>query len=329
MSFLQLEDITKRYEQGGSLALSVPLLEVEKGKRLGIAGETGSGKSTLLKIMGGLEKPDTGKVFFEGEPVFRALDKLIPGHPGIAYLSQHFELPKFLRVHDFLEDEYVMPTNEASQIFEACEVTHLMSKDTRALSGGEKQRIAMAKMLTYAPRLLLLDEPFSNLDQTHKRSMRNALDTIDQLLDTTMIMVSHEPKDLLSWADHLWVLEGGHIVQSGDPKTIYQQPASAYVAGLFGEYNFLSPEKWGSAQALLHQAEGKLIVRPESAVISYARETANGKIEKVHFQGMYDRVQVAMDNDENIISYTQSNGHEVGHRVEVKLQVEGNKKGFR
>ncbi|HEY8968242.1 MAG TPA: ATP-binding cassette domain-containing protein, partial [Puia sp.] len=139
---------------------------LSKGWRMAVAGETGSGKTSLLKTIAGLMPG--GRVFFEGQRVLGPLEKLIPGHPGIAYLSQQFELPQHLRIEQVLEYANELPEEEAQELFRVCQIDHLMKRKTHQLSGGERQRIALAKLLIAAPRLLLLDEPFSNLDMIHK-----------------------------------------------------------------------------------------------------------------------------------------------------------------
>ncbi|HYC87430.1 MAG TPA: ATP-binding cassette domain-containing protein, partial [Chryseosolibacter sp.] len=112
-------------------------------QKLAIAGETGSGKTTLLKIIAGLAQPDAGHVLFENARVAGPDEKLVPGHPHIAYLSQHFELPKFLRVEQVLEYANNFVDDEAQTLFEICEISHLLQRKTADLSGGEAQRIAL------------------------------------------------------------------------------------------------------------------------------------------------------------------------------------------
>lgn len=139
-----------------------------KGHRLAIAGETGSGKSTLLKMIAGLVQPDGGEILFNDKQVTGPDDNLVPGHAGIAYLTQDYELPRFLRVEQVLTYAGNKPVKKSARLIEVCRISHLLGRKTDELSGGERQRIALAKLLLTSPRLLLLDEPFSNLDRTHK-----------------------------------------------------------------------------------------------------------------------------------------------------------------
>ena len=254
---------------------------LSKGWKMAVAGETGSGKTTLLKTIAGLAQAEKGTVSFEGQRVLGPLEKLIPGHPGIAYLSQQFELPQHLRIEQVLEYANELPEEEAQALFRVCQIDHLMKRKTHQLSGGERQRIALAKLLIASPRLLLLDEPFSNLDMIHKEVLKSVIRDIGQRLDITCMLVSHDPLDTLSWADEILVLRDGKLVQQGPPMQVYQAPVDEYVAGLFGKYNLI---------------DGR-IVRPEGiAVFSTQQPGAlKGRVETVSFWGSFYEATVLTD----------------------------------
>jgi len=220
---------------------------LQKNQRLAIAGETGSGKSTLLKIIAGLVTPAGGSVSFEGKRVSGPLERLIPGQPGIAYLSQHFELWHNYRVAEILDYNNDLEPADATHLYQLCHIDHLLGRRTDQLSGGERQRIALARLLVHPPRLLLLDEPFSNLDMNHKRTLKTVIKNIAQKFDITAILVSHDPYDTLTWADRLIVLKDAQIIQQGPPREVYEQPLDEYTAGLLGDYTlhnggFIRPE---------------------------------------------------------------------------------------
>jgi len=206
-------------------------------QNLAIAGETGSGKSTLLKMIGGLVQPDAGDIYFEGEKVIGPLNQLIPGHKHIAYLSQHFELRNNYVVFDFLDYGSEMTAAEGDELYKLCEIDHLLQRKTNSgLSGGERQRIALAKILTKGPKLLLLDEPFSNLDALHKQTIKQVIHQLQQRFGLSIILVSHEAADLLPWADEMMLMQAGKIIQKDTPEKIYHEPLNAYVAGLLGAF---------------------------------------------------------------------------------------------
>ncbi len=265
-------------------------------EKLAVAGETGSGKSTLLKIVAGLAQPAEGEVLFEGQKVKGPEEKLLPGHPGIAYLSQHFELRNSYRVEEELDYASRMPAEQSRHVYEVCRVSHLLKRWTSQLSGGERQRIALARLLVSSPRLLLLDEPFSNLDMTHRNILKSVIHEIGERLGITLILVSHEPSDLLSWADNILVLKDGRIVQEGPPEQLYSQPRNEYVAGLFGSYNLIAP-----AQAADFQNTGitlqprNLLIRPEQFIITSPKEaTLKGEVKSLRFFGSHYEAQVRL-----------------------------------
>src|SRR5687767_484925 len=144
MSLLSVSGISKQVD-GGFLLQDISFTQ-RRYQRIAIAGETGSGKSTLLKIIAGLVQPDSGEVIFDGERVKGPAEKLVPGHHAIAYLSQDFDLPKFLTVEQALSYTNTISDSAATAIFEICRINHLLNRKTDQLSGGERQRIAIARL---------------------------------------------------------------------------------------------------------------------------------------------------------------------------------------
>jgi len=274
----------------------------KKGQKLAIAGETGSGKSTLLKIISGLAEPSAGTVWFEGERVLGPKERLVPGQPGIAYLSQHFELWHNYRVEEILSYANDLTPEESAELYAICHIDHLMGRRTDALSGGERQRIALARLLVKPPRLLLLDEPFSNLDMIHKDTLKRVIRNIGEQLDITCILVSHDPLDLMAWADEILVLRNGGVEQQGPPERIYRQPVNDYVAGLFGKYNLI----------------GKTFVRPEDIRI-VDEGSLEGIVESVVFQGWYYDVEVQLKNSTVALRTTVETLRK-GDRVRIALK---------
>ncbi|MEO9870968.1 ABC transporter ATP-binding protein [Ekhidna sp.] len=311
MAKLKLHNIRKTFD-GQRDAFDCSFLEVDEGSRIGIAGETGSGKSTLLKIIAGLEKPNEGEVLLGQENIYPKLDRLIPGHPKMAYLSQSFELPKFISVEDFL---LVHPYSdeEVSRMAELCRIEDLLDKDTRALSGGERQRIALAKVLMKEPEILLLDEPFSNLDTHHKHKMKSVINNIDEEIKATILMVSHESTDLLPWSEEILVLKEGEIVQQGNPKEIYFHPANEYVAGLFGDYQLIDPKRW------LEVEGDERIVRPEQFQLN--DHGKKGQIINIQFKGNHEELVIKVA-DEIVFTSSLPGKYEIGDDIHVSLSIQ-------
>lgn len=311
MHLLNVSGISKKDERGFELR-NINFTQ-QKFQKIAIAGETGSGKSTLMKIIAGLAESDTGQVLFEGKKITGPADKLIPGHPGIVYLSQHFELPNNLRVEQVLEYANLLTDEAAASLYEICQIDHLLKRRTNQLSGGERQRIALAKLLITSPRLLLLDEPFSNTDMVHKKLLKSVIRDIGSKLKISCIMVSHDPLDTLSWADEILVMKDGQVIQQGTPQQIYLQPVNEYVAGLFGDYNLLPPAitaaMLSDGQTAPVKRYSKLFLRPEDLQLSstQAPGTIAATVKAIHYYGSYYEVTVVTGRHKLLVKTTRGN----------------------
>jgi len=279
MDLLQVRNINKKNERGFELRNIT--FNQSAQNNIVIAGETGSGKTTLLRIIAGLEQPDAGEIIFDNEKVIGPADKLIPGHKGIVYLSQQFELPHFLRVEQILEYANEWPEDKADNLFRLCRIEHLFRRRTDQLSGGEKQRIAIARLLIMRPELFLLDEPFSNMDLTNKNLLKKIISDISAELKISFIMVSHDPIDTVPWANEIIVLRDGEMIEKKTPSQIYSNPQFEYTAGLFGKYNLLKPVLLKKIFPELSEKKNSLkaMIRPENCVIvSLVNSSVNSSI---------------------------------------------------
>lgn len=315
MDFLKVSDIQRKDELG--FEIRNINFTVQQFSKTAISGATGSGKTTLLKIVGGLAQPDSGTVLFKGEKVRGPYEQLIPGHKNMAYLSQHFELRNAYRVEEELSYGNKLEEDEAQHIYKICRIDHLLKRWTNQLSGGERQRVVLAKLLVTSPTLLLLDEPYSNLDFTHKTILKSVIEDIAAQLQITCIMVSHDPQDVLSWADNIIVMQNGTIAQQADPQTIYRKPASEYVAGLFGKYILLP----GSVINLSTPQNKSLFIRPYQCSINGSQKPMlKGIVKKVLFAGDYYEVDILIN--QNLITIkTADAGIEVGQSVTVSINL--------
>lgn len=315
--FLMVSDI--RFGDEQKLVLKDIRFSQNQFQKIVIAGETGSGKSTLLKIIAGLEQPASGEILFENQKVKGPADQLVPGHPEIVYLSQHFDLPKFLRVEQVLEYANTLRRTPEEKIFSVCRINHLLQRKTDELSGGEKQRIAIARLLIQQPKLLLLDEPFSNLDRMVKGVLKEVIDDIGKKLKITCMLVSHDPEDTLPWADEILILRGGKIVQHGPPQKIYHHPNSPYVAGLFGHFMQLDSammRKFG-----IKTSAKQTIVRPENfSLTKKGDKTVSGKIDRINFFGNHSLLEVEI-KDKCIFVSSENATLKIGETVHLKLSL--------
>ena len=274
----------------------------QKFERIALIGETGSGKSTLLKTIAGLIQPTSGTILFDGEKVMGPDWQLVAGQQGIAYLSQHFELRNNYRMEELLMYANELTQQEADELYRLCRIDHLMQRNSYELSGGEKQRIALARLLITKPKLLILDEPYSNLDLIHRNILKEIVENICDKYEISIIITSHEPADVLPWADKIIVLKNGKIVQEGTAVDVYKNPLNEYLAGLLGNYNLLDKKIFLNEK----------IIRPED--IKLVNESAGdycGMILSVKFMGNYFEVEIDV-KQQHLKVQTASNDIKVG-----------------
>ena len=282
---MQLLSVSNLYYEKpiGNFSLENINFTQQKFEKIALIGETGSGKSTLLKTITGLIQPTSGTILFDGEKVMGPDWQLVAGQKGIAYLSQHFELRNNYRMEELLMYANEFTQKEADELYRLCRIDHLMQRNSYELSGGEKQRIALARLLITKPKLLILDEPYSNLDLIHRNILKEIVENICTKYEISSIITSHEPPDVLPWADKIIVLKNGKVVQEGTAVEIYKNPFNEYVAGLLGNYNLLDKNIFLSDK----------IIRPED--IELVKESQGdfcGIISSVKFMGNYFEVEI-------------------------------------
>jgi ABC-type Fe3+/spermidine/putrescine transport system ATPase subunit len=310
MVLLEVQHISKQID--GNIIVADISFKQEVLQKIAIAGESGAGKTTLLKMISGHAQPTGGTILFDGERVIGPDEKLLPGHKQIAYLSQDHDLLHNYRVEELIWFENHLSHDEAATLFEVCQVDHLLKRRTDQLSGGEKQRIALCMLLIKSPKLLVLDEPFSNLDLIHKGVLKTVIEDIGKKLQITCLLTSHDPHDTLSWADEIIVMKEGKIVQQGTPEEIYNRPINEYAAGMFGKYNLLKPHI-----ALLFGIKSKdndVMTRPEHFTISATGSGVKGIIQKIGFWGGFYEADVLVE-DVKIVVRMMKNEWEVGKKI--------------
>ena len=303
-----------RIENGGFTVNNFNLTQ-QKFEKIAIAGETGSGKTSVLKMIAGFMQPTSGNILFNKQRVIGPDEKLLPGHKAIAYLSQHFELRNNYKVFDLLDMANKMAAEEAAKVYQVCEIEHLLQRKTDQLSGGEKQRIALAKLLVAKPKLLLLDEPFSNLDAMHRLTIKNVIERVGKDLAITCMMVSHDATDMLAWADTIVIMKDGKIIQQGKPSTIYFQPQNEYCAALFGRYNQFDAANLNELE--FDESYQSAFIRPEQLKILDERQTGlQANISNVAFCGMYFLITLSVQ-DKQVVVLSDVGHYEIGQSVTI------------
>jgi ABC-type Fe3+/spermidine/putrescine transport system ATPase subunit len=215
---------------------------LHKGKTLAVIGESGCGKSTLLKLVYGLYDLDSGEINWNDISVLGPKFNLIPGMDTMKYLAQDFDLMPYISVAEnvgkYLSNIYPEAKKERiNELLEIVEMQEFASVKAKYLSGGQMQRVAIARVLALEPELLLLDEPFSHIDNFRKNSLRRKLFAYLKQKEITCIVATHDSTDVLSFADEVLVMKQGAIIEEGTPNSIYKNPKNLYVASLFGDVN--------------------------------------------------------------------------------------------
>lgn len=237
---LHVQDISFAYDS--KTVISDVSFKIEKGYNIAIIGESGCGKSTLLKLIYGLYDLNEGEIFWNSNPVLGPKFHLVPGMENMKYLAQDFDLMPYITVAEnvgkFLSNIY--PEQKKQRIQELLEMVEMNDfADTKAkyLSGGQQQRVALARVLALEPEVLLLDEPFSNIDSFRKGALRRNLFAYLKNKGITCIIATHDSIDALSFSDETIVMQKGKIIAHDASPKIYLKPESKYVASLYGEVN--------------------------------------------------------------------------------------------
>ena len=237
---IQAKSVIKKYEDHRVLG---PInVKVKEGEIIYLLGESGSGKSTLLNILAGLEDADEGFVRVNDKKITGPSHNLVPGYKNISHVAQDFYLDPYLSVFESMARKvpYLSQTAKlktVKRILRVCGLSKRMDSRPEELSGGEQQRIALAAALINEPDVVLLDEPFSNLDIPLKRKLRYDIIEIIKGEGVTAVVVSHDSYEAMAVADRIMILRKGKMVQMSAPVDLYENPRSIYAASFLGEIN--------------------------------------------------------------------------------------------
>ena len=298
----------------GEFSLREIDLTIEKNEFFILMGPTGAGKTVLLEAMAGLIPVNSGHIVVGG----RDITGLPPEKRGISIVYQDYSLFPHLTVRDNITyglHFHRMPKSEAKNRFDRLvddlNLSHLLQRLPTNLSGGENQRIALARALIVNPEVLLLDEPLSALDPGFREDLRKGLKRLHESTDATFLMVTHDFSEALSLADRAAVMDGGRIKQVGGMKQIFQRPESTFVADFVGMKNLFTAS-FHDTKAAINGLEvelgrspdnghGYIAIRPEDVVLSRTelhssmRNSFRGRVTDVTDQGLYYEVSVTIE----------------------------------
>ncbi len=297
---VELVSISKRF--GEFTALRNVSLRVPASSLTVVLGPSGAGKTTLLRVIAGLERPDEGKVFIDGvdvteDPPWARGAVMVFQRPALfPHMTAAENIAFGLEAMGLSRDEVMA---RAQEIADLLRIRHLLSKLPDELSGGEAQRVALARALVLKPRILLLDEPLSNLDLSLREELRAEIRRIQRELGITMLYVTHDQDEALELADYLAIIYGGELVEWGDVMSIYESPSSARTARVLG-HNILSPD---SAKRIGIDSDTPVAIPPHRIIITSGNECRVTRVARRRSYGVVDvvcggtRLRVAVGYD--------------------------------
>lgn len=286
---LELQDLAKEYP--GHTALAGLSAGIEQGEFFGLLGPSGCGKTTTLRLIAGFEQPTRGHILLEG----RRLDGLPPYERNVSTVFQSYALFPHLTVRENIEFGLRYRNGAGRQAMSDCiEMLGLggkLDRYPRELSGGEKQRVALARSLVLRPAVLLLDEPLSALDPNLRKQVRGELRALQRRVGITFVFVTHDREEALSLSDRILLLKDGRCEQLGTPQELYQRPRTRFAASFLGPMNWLA--EFG--------------LRPEAARVTRTppddgRRSAPATVRASLFLGNCIHVEAELDGGARIVS---------------------------
>ena len=298
---LQVQNISFAYDS--KTVISNLNFSIEKGSNVAIIGESGCGKSTLLKLIYGLFDLNEGKIFWNSKPVLGPKYNLVPGMDQMKFLAQDFDLMPFTTVAEnvgkFLSNVYPEQKKQRIQeLLEMVEMTAFADVKAKYLSGGQQQRVALARVLALEPEVLLLDEPFSNIDSFRKGALRRNLFAYLKQKGVTCFIATHDSVDALSFSDETIVMKNGQIIAHDVSAKIYLKPESKYVGSLYGEVNEiplnLLNEEGEIQDSILVYSHELFLTEKSNLEVTVKQSYFKGNTFLV--KGVYDRKVVFFEN---------------------------------
>lgn len=313
---LELENISFSYNN--SPLIDNVSLSVLKGSNVALIGESGSGKSTLLKLIYGLYDLDKGEIRYNNKLILGPKYKLIPGEDYIKYLAQDFDLMPYISVEEnvgkFLSNIYKdQKKARVAELLELVEMTEFAKVKAKSLSGGQQQRVALARVLALEPEILLLDEPFSQIDSFRKNKLRRNLFSYLKQKQISCIVATHDSIEALSFSDETIVIRNGKIVAKNTPENLFKNPLNQYVASLFGEVNqiksnLLSLRGNKNEMQLVYPYQLKIVAQSKLEVI----------IKQCYFKGNHYLIESRCENE--TLFFDSNSDLEIGSKVFLALK---------
>ncbi|HEY6809049.1 MAG TPA: ABC transporter ATP-binding protein [Gemmatimonadales bacterium] len=307
--YLTLDGLRIRFSE--AVTVGPVSLDIPRGEILALLGPSGSGKTTLLRLLAGFETPDAGSVRVEGEDV----TAVPPARRRFGMVFQHYALFPHLDVGENVAFGLAAEGDRARRTAEALRLVDLAGFERRKvqeLSGGQQQRVALARALAPEPRVLLLDEPLSNLDPSLRERTRRELRELIQRVGITTVFVTHEQDEAFDLGDRVAVLRQGRLEQCATPDELYERPATLFVAGFVGRANVL---RGAAARALGSGTAPVIVVRPEA--LRFSATGVPGTVRERRYTGAAAYFTVELATGERLEVLAEPGAARVGERVGV------------
>lgn len=264
--------------------------KVAPGENLAITGESGSGKSTLLKVLYGEYDLNFGNIHWKDTEILGPKHNLVVGYDFMKYVAQEFELMPFISVEEnigkFLSNFFPKEKKaRTAELLEVVELTAFAKTKVKTLSGGQKQRVALARALAKQPEIILLDEPFSHIDNFKKQSLRRRVFKYLKEKNITCIVATHDNNDVLGFANHIMLLNNNKIEAYDTPEVLYKNPKTPLIASFFGEFNIINNEiVYAHQLKVVPKSKLKAIVTKSYFKGNYYLIEVNSYSKKVYFE---------------------------------------------
>ncbi len=322
---LKVNKISFNYSSANAFkGISSVSLSITPGKILAIIGKSGSGKTTLLKCIYGLEDLQNGNIIINNELVLGPSFNLIPGHKDMRLVSQDFYVLDNHTVEENIKDKLTGYKDEykqkrVNQLLRLLDLYELKNLKAITLSSGQKQRVAIARSLAEIPKILLLDEPFSNLDLPLRDKIFTYIREQIQREQSSVILVTHQPEEALRYADETAVMENGKLVQHDRTLSIYYKPKSKNIAALMGRYFCFKQEDLINKG--VHFTAQQTYIRPNQLqVVSNINEAQlEAHVNNIFFNGYVFEYYAITPNGNMVYFYSKDNDIEVNTFVYLKI----------
>ncbi|NWA59435.1 ABC transporter ATP-binding protein [Pantoea sp. B9002] len=323
MSYLSVTQLNKSY---GPTAIFENIdFSAEEGEFVTLLGPSGCGKSTLLRCIAGLTEVDSGKVLLQGQdivplpPQKRTIGMVFQSYALFPNMTVEKNVAFGLKMQKLASGEI---QKRVMEVLSLVELTDFARRYPHQLSGGQCQRVALARSLVTRPRLLLLDEPLSALDARIRRHLREQIRNIQRELKLTTLFVTHDQEEALTMSDRIVLMNRGKIVQNGNAEMLYTQPADLFAAGFIGNYNLLSAEQ--ATQLTGQTFSGQVAIRPESIQLCAPQAGIPATILSHSLLGNVIRYRVRAQNVElsiDVLNRSVADLHPAGMQIGLQLEM--------